>query len=1299
MAEVTGGGTTESMGAETVATTTTLGLSSARANSSTRVNAKRVRFMSRARVRNDLEDLRLSTMERGASVVEYPSGQTVLLKYLTREQRQSLPLPIGTTVHRHLVNGDVVIFNRQPSLHQHSMMAFRARLYPEGRAFGLPPATTVPFNADFDGDEMNAHFAQSEQARAEALVLMGVNEQIISVQNAQPSMSIVQDAHTQAWRCSSRDTFYTEEQFMQIAAQVRHVRPSIQQHGLPRPAVLKPKRLYTGKQLWTLLLRDEIEVYAPWGMRAQQLFDDLEETHAVVRRGELLVGRPNKSMIVRGKNGFVQLMSVYVSKIEATRFLENAQAVFNHALQSVGFTSSLRHMLPPLALEQMLQATTENTLDKLARVLRQPACAKIAPSVLETKINAVLQELMQLHSKVLLTKLQRADDGSENCVISMIRAGSKGSPMNIMQIAGMLGQQSVQDGRVLHGAELTAPRALPSFAAGDIGPEACGFIANGYLSGMTPEEASMHDMAGREGLVNTSVRTAQSGTIQRRMIGMLQPHRTSATGATMYSQTLMQLEYGGDGYDMTRVHRVLIPPILLADTDICAEFDHVDPTLTLELLRARNVYRRTSPFVIMELPIKVLLPFDMRRILSAESSVRSDNQNGVMGSATADLSAGPLHERIVPSNWKQFVRPRITEFFQFCQRHRRAPTLLSLFMSVVWCLRPNELMQLRCTLGALDRSMKRAKDLFERALIDANEVVGVQAAQSIGEPQTQNTLNSFHSTGVADSVKVVYGFKRWQEVLHSTSTSNDMNRMETPSMEIAIHPAHNHRLTDKHLKRNIRRLITSKLSDLVAVPVVVCDPVRVDGETLIVSDRPLVHRCNRTYGTEYSWISSLNSFGCQNMNQLAQAHQWLQHCKKTVNYANVSTSDDTVTTGSVDTMGDFLETDCADKGQLFNSSSPPQDNLSIPSWMLATHAIRRPDSVGRVKNRQNKRKRSDSSTEKASAASSTQSPTAGERTVAGDAQSAATGASETPSMADMLLIDVANAKEQTAAVLREHLPSRFVIRFTLNRARAQASHLTPRHIARAISNVLKRTKHFTIQFSEPSDSVWIVRVRCWNNEDDYACRKLLLQIMKHAHMNGVPEVKKAVTIRKPVQTVDPRSRKLVQTDRRCVITEGHALMDIAGMPWIDWPNTLTNHIVATYHTLGVHAATVLITRELFNVVCAENKDTVNIRHLGLLASSMTVTGDICPVTRNGFGNTPQIGVLATAAFQKVTDTLAEAAAHGSCDTMLSTTENVICGQRAPIGTGCVGIITSSLLPNDIRPFESGFCAQRTGTQS
>ncbi|KAJ1905949.1 DNA-directed RNA polymerase III subunit C1 (rpo31), partial [Coemansia sp. IMI 209127] len=178
------------------------------------------------------------------------NGQKRFLIRTIREQT-ARNLRVGDVVERHLMDGDVVLFNRQPSLHRLSIMSHSARIMP-WRTFRFNECVCTPYNADFDGDEMNLHVPQTEEARVEARELLGVGNNLVTPRNGEPIIGATQDFITTAYLITQKDRFYDRSQFVQIVSYCFDANVHV---DIPPPCIVKPSRLWSGKQIINVLMR------------------------------------------------------------------------------------------------------------------------------------------------------------------------------------------------------------------------------------------------------------------------------------------------------------------------------------------------------------------------------------------------------------------------------------------------------------------------------------------------------------------------------------------------------------------------------------------------------------------------------------------------------------------------------------------------------------------------------------------------------------------------------------------------------------------------------------------------------------------------------------------------------------------------------------------------------------------------------------------------------------------------------------------------------------------------------------
>ncbi|BDB97121.1 DNA-directed RNA polymerase subunit A' [Saccharolobus caldissimus] len=481
----------------------------------------------------------------GANYVIRPDGRRIDLRYVKDRKELASTLAPGYIVERHLVDGDIVLFNRQPSLHRISMMAHRVKVL-KGLTFRLNLLVCPPYNADFDGDEMNLHVPQSEEAIAEAEEIMLVHKNIITPRYGGPIIGAAQDYISGAYLLTLKTTLLTKEEAQDILG-VADVKID-----LGEPAILAPKEYYTGKQIVSAFLPSDFNFHGQAnissGSRLCKNEDCPHDSYVVIKNGKLLEGVFDKKAIGNQQPESILHWLVKEYSNEYGKWLmDNLFKVFIRFIELQGFTMRLEDVSLPIEVKKEIY----NEIDK-AKVEVNNLIEKYKNGELEPIPGRTLEESLENYILDTLDKLRSTagDIASKyldpfNYAYIMARTGARGSVLNITQMAAMLGQQSVRGERIKRGY---MTRTLPHFKPNDISPEARGFIYSSFRSGLSPIELFFHAAGGREGLVDTAVRTSQSGYMQRRLINALSDLRVEYDGTvrSLYGEVI-QIAYGDDG--------------------------------------------------------------------------------------------------------------------------------------------------------------------------------------------------------------------------------------------------------------------------------------------------------------------------------------------------------------------------------------------------------------------------------------------------------------------------------------------------------------------------------------------------------------------------------------------------------------------------------------------------------------------------------------------------------------------------------------------------------------------------------
>jgi DNA-directed RNA polymerase subunit A' len=483
----------------------------------------------------------------GALYVVRPDGKRIRLEFVVDREKVAEAIEPGFIVERHLTDGDIAIFNRQPSLHRMSIMAHYVKVLPY-KTFRLHLCVCPPYNADFDGDEMNLHIPQSEEAQTEALILMQVQDQILSPRFGGPIVGAIRDFITAAYLLTKKATVLTKEEVCRL------LRATGFEGSLPKPAVKKPTAGWTGKQIFSLFLPDDFN-YSLKATICQSCVKCEKENcpydaFVVIKNGVLETGIIDRRAI--GAEQSESILHRIIKDYGAARgraFLNQICQLLKMFMSIRGFTYSFDELeLSPRAQSKIARTLKkhEKNVQDLITAYRKGTLQRLPGQSLQDSFEIyVMNELAKARDDA--GKIADEDFTLENAGIVMTRTGARGSSLNIGQMTASVGQQSVRGKRIMRGY---VQRALPHFEPGDPSPKARGFVYSSYQSGLDPVEYFFHAMGGREGLVDTAVRTQQSGYMQRRLINALEHLRMEYDGTVRNSiGDIVQFRYGEDGVD------------------------------------------------------------------------------------------------------------------------------------------------------------------------------------------------------------------------------------------------------------------------------------------------------------------------------------------------------------------------------------------------------------------------------------------------------------------------------------------------------------------------------------------------------------------------------------------------------------------------------------------------------------------------------------------------------------------------------------------------------------------------------
>jgi DNA-directed RNA polymerase II subunit RPB1 len=761
----------------------------------------------------------------GAKNLEKKNGDTISLRY---RDRMSIRLENGDVVHRHMMDGDPVLFNRQPSLHRMSMMCHIAKIMDKGDTFRMNVCDTKPYNADFDGDEMNMHMPQNVLSETELRHLAAIPYQIISPSSNAPIIGIYQDSMLGTYRFTRPDIEFSPREAMNILMGFSRV----------DVASLAGKKKITSFDILSqitppLTLKTKTKQYDDKADDYATSNNVLEILNGKYVRGQMIASTV-KSVLNRVCNDFGHLA--------CSDYIDDLQQVITEYMKTSAYSVGVSDLISD-------KRTTDEILQVIAakKAEVQQLTDKIHLGIFENKTGNANSVEYENQVKGILNKatdqtgtIAKKSLDANNRFLIMVASGSKGNMVNISQMISCLGQQSVDGKRVPYGFD---NRTLPHFSKYDDSPGARGFVENSYISGLTAPELFFHAMGGRMGLIDTAVKTSQTGYIQRRLVKGLEDLKVEYDMTVRNNMgKIVQFSYGEDGAETTRIENQSIPIVGMSVEQIYMHYDIVGMNEgDHELIKiytkgaaTRIRKQREETQALCKKYIDYMI--DVRDELvenvfkfKNEDSVKTPvafhhlimnahGQFGLTGNSTVDITPLEAFHMIEA----KFETLKLSSFSK--------PTKMFEILYFYYLSPKDLLVNKRFNKKMLEILLESIHLNFKKSIVSPGEMVGVIAGQSIGEPTTQMTLNTFHLAGVASKSNVTRGVPRIEEILRLTRNP------DKPSVTIYMKPQDQH---DKDKATNYCNMIQyTKLIDVVKSVEICFDPN--DRATKIHSDAALI---------------------------------------------------------------------------------------------------------------------------------------------------------------------------------------------------------------------------------------------------------------------------------------------------------------------------------------------------------------------------------------------------------------------------------------------------------------------------
>jgi DNA-directed RNA polymerase II subunit RPB1 len=703
--------------------------------------------------------------------INYRDGKAEIQKIDLKYRKKAIRLNYGDIVERHSVNGDHVLFNRQPTLHKPSMMGHQIQVIDNNdlHTFRMNVSVCKPYNADFDGDEMNIHLAQSIQARNELKRIANVQYQIVGVKDSSPIIGCQQDTLSGAYMLTH---------------------PSVRVKGWEVANILcnttsetkfniNMNKEYTGHEVFSYIIPEGINNTKKSG----------DKISLQIINGKLTVGYLDKSSLSFAKNSIIHFIWDKYGPNKTRKFIDDSQRLVLNYLLIRGQTVGFKDTLISNKMEEQIQQIINQKILESKNLITQYENENEQISI-ETIENSLLNELSTIQAdigQILMSHLK-----IDNFFWTSVKSGAKGSAPNVAQLVGVIGQNNIEGSRI---KKKIKGRSLIYWHKDDDTPEARGFIKNTYLSGLRGYEFFYNASAGREGLIDTAIKTASTGYIQRQLIKGLEDLSIRYDGTNRNaSGIIVQTVYGENGINQSTQTELQLN-ILSMDNKTLSEklafnaeqINRMEKSLKMspkelnefntryikKLKRFRDELRQLQSKALINYMIleeKFVLPVNFFRI-------------------TQDYSNNKEHIELRPQDIESAIEDFLTNYENriitslkstdkfMKQDDRNLKFLLEVaineYLAPVKCI-----FEYGLSKKEFDKMMNEIKLSFIKSIIEPGEMVGIIAGQSVGEPTSQMTLNTKHFAGAAKGGSANMGVARIQELFHYSKN------IKTPQMMI-----------------------------------------------------------------------------------------------------------------------------------------------------------------------------------------------------------------------------------------------------------------------------------------------------------------------------------------------------------------------------------------------------------------------------------------------------------------------------------------------------------------------------------
>jgi len=673
---------------------------------------------------------------------------------------------------------------------------------------------------------------QDQESEAELKNLAAVPYQIISPANNKSIIGLFQDNMLGAYRITRPDILFTSRQAMNLLMAYNKTNMSVLNDIISKVGTVSSFDIIS-------------QIMPPLTMHYKtnrfKDTDDYKTSNNVLEiiNGTYVRGQMEKGVLGDGSKGLIQRIYNDFGVEAAADFIDNLQNIINEYMKTSSFSVGISDLIADDSTNEAIANAITNKKKEVKSLIDQThlgifenKTGRSNEEEFETQVNNILNKATEEAGKIGRESLAK-----ENRFVIMVNAGSKGGDLNISQMIATLGQQNVDGKRIPYGFE---NRTLPHFSKFDDTPKARGFVESSFISGLEPDELFFHAMGGRVGLIDTAVKTSQTGYIQRRLIKGLEDLKMEYDMTVRNNKRrIVQFSYGEDGFDPVKVESQSIPIVSMSLEDI---YDHYQvptddaSTMLYGALFTEDARKKLRPqndkFVKRSAEI-ISDMIKMREELIKNVFNYRDSKQVSVPVAFSHIIENIKGQQMLNNHLMIDITPLevfnlIDETFKMLSKSYYARPTELFKVLYYYYLSPKELLMVkRFNRSSIKILLETVSLQYYKAIIAPGEMVGMIAAQSIGEPTTQMTLNTFHFAGVASKSNVTRGVPRIEEIL--SLSANPKN----PSCSVYLKK--NEERDQKNAQKAMNKLEHTTLRELVDAVQICFDPD--DMNTLIEEDK------------------------------------------------------------------------------------------------------------------------------------------------------------------------------------------------------------------------------------------------------------------------------------------------------------------------------------------------------------------------------------------------------------------------------------------------------------------------------